>query len=328
MGYIGRFQLIGLLVQRYHGYSGMRKEKGMDKQLKRKALKQYLHYFRFWFAAVVVLLIVFAAVAVMSLTKNRVSRTNNSAPAERVYDYADVLTDEEEQSLRDVIARTENRIHSDIVVVTIAEEVENGESSWEMGMQNRADDFYDENNYGYNEVHGDGVLILDNWYEGQKGSWLSTCGSVYLKFSSRDINQVLRAGFDVIEEHPYQAYMAYIQAIERKMSGGASQPFPAMMILIIPLVVLVVFVIVNMRSRIGSETVQPNSYVAGGVPVMKEKSDQLVNKFVTTRRIPKNTEGSSGHGGGGNHVSSGGGSRGGGHVSRSGVSHGGGGMRR
>lgn len=289
----------------------------MDKQLKREAVKQYLHYFRFWFAAVGIVLAALAAVAAFRMTGSKEQRGNSSSPAERVYDYADVLTEGEEQKLRELIARVESRIYSDIVLVTIAEDMEQNAVSWETGMRDLADDFYDQNYYGYNGVHGDGALILDNWYDGQKGSWLSTCGSVYQRFSSNDIDQVLRAGYDIIDENPYRAYKAYIEAIERKMSGRGAYAFPAVLILIIPLVVLAVFVGMNLKSKIGDETVGANAYVAGGQPVMKEKSDQLVNKFVTTRRIPRNTGGGGGsHGGGGGHVSSGG------------VSHGGGGMRR
>lgn len=291
----------------------------MEKELKRQAVKQYLHYFRFWFAAVAVLLVSLAAVAAMRLGSKSAVRTNSVSPTERVYDYAGVLTEEEEQELRELIAGVENRIRCDIVLVTMNEEVETPQKSWEAAMRDRADDFYDQNNYGYNGVHGDGALILDNWYEGQKGSWLSTCGRVYHSFSSNDINQVLRSGYSVIDEHPFKAYKAYIETIERKMSDQGSHTFPAILILILPTVILFIFVGVNLRTKIGGETVQANEYVAGGQPVLREKSDQLVNKFVTTRRIPRSTGG--GHGGGGH-------GGGGGHVSSGGVSHGGGGMRR
>ena len=287
----------------------------MEKELKRQAVKQYLHYFRFWFAAVAVFLAAFVVVAAMRFGSRSAVRTNSVSPVERVYDYAGVLTEEEEQKLRELIGGVENRIQCDIVLVTMNEEMETPQKSWEAAMRDRADDFYDQNNYGYNGVHGDGVLILDNWYEGQKGSWLSTCGRVYHSFSSNDINQVLRSGYSVIDEHPFKAYKAYIETIERKMSPQESHTFPAILIFIIPTVILFIFVGVNLKSKIGGETVQANAYVAGGAPVLKEKSDQLVNKFVTTRRIPRNT-GGGGHGGGG------------GHVSRGGVSHGGGGMRR
>ena len=50
------------------------------------------------------------------------------------------------------------------------------------------------------------IHILDNAYEGQKGSWLSTCGNVYDYFGDYEIDQALYAVDDYIDESPYKAY--------------------------------------------------------------------------------------------------------------------------
>ena len=133
-----------------------------------------------------------------------------------------MLTEEEEQSLREYIAECEEKIQADIVIVTISESVEYdlqdpdlpeafhakevGSTDWSTAMRDLADNFYDYNNYGYNKVHGNGVLLLDNSYEGQKGSWLSTCGNVYDYFGDYEIDQALYAVDDYIDESPYRAY--------------------------------------------------------------------------------------------------------------------------
>ena len=82
-----------------------------------------------------------------------------------------------------------------------------------------------------------------------------------------------------------------------------------------------VFVAMKLRSPLGKETVPVNEYVVGGRPMIRDRRDQLVNKIVTRRHIPRNNGGGGGGGGG----RSGGG---GGHRSSGGVSHGGGGRRR
>lgn len=290
----------------------------MENEWKKETQKQYLHYFRFWFLAAGIMFVVFLAVFAVNNLKKSIPRGNNDAPAERVYDYAGVLTDQEEDKLRKLIAKKERQIQSDIVLVTINEAMESPDVSWENAMMNYADDFYDNNNYGYDIVHGDGVLLLDNWYEGQKGSWLSTCGAVYLKFRNVDVNQVLQAVTDKVDANPYAAYKAYIEKVSTKMSGQGEKTFPAVLILVIPAAALIVFVSMKLVSQQGKKSVGAATYVAGGRPVMRAQSDQLVRKFVTTRHIER----SSGSTGGG---STGGG---GGHVSSGGVSHGGGGMRR
>lgn len=129
----------------------------MDKEIKKEAGKQYLHYFRIWFVIIGLLAAVFVAAMVINMGKEGRTRTNNAAPAWRVYDEADVLTDEEERGLEEYIALCENKYHFDIVLVTVNEDVES-QGYWDTVMMNLADDFYDYNNFGYDKVHGDGVL--------------------------------------------------------------------------------------------------------------------------------------------------------------------------
>ncbi|MBQ8233381.1 MAG: TPM domain-containing protein [Lachnospiraceae bacterium] len=291
----------------------------MDSETKKVAMKQYLHYFRFWFIAAGIALALFIVGGVSQLLKTSAGRGNDAAPMERVYDKADVLTDAQEEKLRQLIAETEKKTACDIVLVTINQQVESASSGWETTMRNLADDFYDENNYGYDKVHGDGVLLLDNWYEGQAGSWLSTCGKVYQEFGTYEINRILDAVYYEVEEDPYEAYCTYVRMIGQEMSEEVE--FPAELLLF-PVIVMFVFVAIKLRSPLGKETVSVSEYVVGGRPVVRVRRDQLVNKVVTRRHIPRNNGGGGGRSGGSR---SGGG---GGHRSSGGVSHGGGGRRR
>ncbi len=285
----------------------------MDRELKQVAVKQYLRYFRVWFIILGIAFLICAVAGVRHLSKERPGRDNESAPDERVFDYADVLSAKEEEKLRELIAETEEKIRCDIVLVTIKEPVGVSDYEWEYTMRNIADDFYDENHYGYDKVHGDGVLLLDNWYEGQKGSWLSTCGRAVDEMSKSKEQKVLRAVAQKADADPFQAYRAYVEEIAVQLDQ--SIPFPVFLV-ILPLVVMLIFVAVKMRSSVGKDTVAVTTYVAGGQPEFREKSDQLINTFITKRYIPKPSSSGSGSGGGGVHRSSGG------------VRHGGGGMRR
>ena len=100
----------------------------MENDFKKEARKQYLHYFRFWFIGIGILALLCIVMALVSQGRKNVPRTNNEAPTERVYDYADVLTDEEEKDLREYIAKMEKRMHIDIVLVTINQSVEGPEA--------------------------------------------------------------------------------------------------------------------------------------------------------------------------------------------------------
>ena len=295
----------------------------MDFDVKKEARRQYLHYFRILFPVLGVMVVLLAvALAVSS------RRGNGEAPQERVYDYADVLTDQEEESLRELIQRTEKKVHCDIVLVTIREPMEGEEAirsnpnlrhtDWELNMRDRADDFYDENLFGYNKVHGNGVLLLDNWYEGQAGSHLCTTGSVYNRFGDWEIDQVLDEVYTRVEAgNVADAYSAYVRYVGRIMRRGISGGMSALAALVISTLAAVIFVLTKMKGEIGSNTVTENTYVAEGSLEMKEQKDEFLRKNVTSVKIESSSGEGGSHGGGG-----------GGHVSHSGVSHGGGSRRR
>lgn len=313
----------------------------MDKELKMEARKQYLHYFRFWFIAVAIVLVIFLGTLFAKLMSSKGSllaeRNNNVAPTERVYDYADVLTSEEEDKLRSFIAKCEDIIKCDIVLVTSCEDMEaigvapdttesglrvTGGDSWETAMMNTADDFYVSNHFGYNQPDGDGVLLLDNWYEDQEGSWLCTTGRVMNRFSTYDIDEVLNAVYYKVDDSPYEAYKAYVEEFCEIMTEptyeqetAASTIFGGFIVITIA---CLIYVGVNANQPQARDTTVVMEYVKGGRPVMNFSDDVFVDKRVTSRIIQTSS------GGGGGHRSGGGGS----HTSRSGSSHGGGGRRR
>lgn len=288
--------------------------------MKRDARNQFLKYFRIWFLILGVLTVVFLVKAGFGFPGEQDSRGNNQAPEERVYDEADVLTEEEEQKLRKYIATCERTHHIDIVIWTMNHDMESL-GDWDTVMTNTADDLYDVNNYGYDRVHGDGVLLLDNWYEdengSQKGSALSTCGRMVRLIDDYEREWVLDEIDYRVDTNPYAAYKAYIDAVcELAEEGYGSVEIPMPLICFAPIIIAVGYALFHLKQSPAKDTVAPNAYVAGGNPVMQACSDDFIRKNVVSRRIESNS-------GGGSH--SGGGSS---HVSRSGVSHGGGTRRR
>jgi len=296
----------------------------MDRDIKIEARNQFLKYFRFWFLGIGILAVIALVVLIANVLNPKGVRQNDQAPVLRVYDEANVLTDEEEDSLRNLIAETEELIKADIVLVT-SNRIMEGEgavsgSSWETNMMNTADDFYDQKGFGYNKPQGDGVLILDNWYEGQAGSWVSTCGSMIEKFGTYQIDQVLDAIYYGVEEGAYEAYRA---AIEEVGFWGTDQVVDDssywLGAFVIATVSSAIFIFVKLRNKQGEKTVAADTYVEGR-PITNVSQDQFIRKVVTRRHIPRQTSG-----GGSSGRSSGGG---GSHRSSGGVSHGGGGRRR
>lgn len=298
----------------------------MDYDFKREAKRQYLHYFRVWFIIMAVLAVICTGLGIMRFLESRRGRANQEAPAERVYDYAGVLTDAEEEQLRRYIAEKEKELRIDIVLVTINKSVMGAEAKaqysyrsvmWEDNMQDIADDFWDENKYGYNKkLEGDGILLLHNWYEGQNGEHLATSGRVETAFSLRDLDTVLYAVDKYYETDPCRAYLAYIDTVESLLSSGDGEFALGGLSMIISAIVALIYAAVHLVQKPAQNTTAVNAYVMGGKPEMRRKSDDFVRKSVATRRIQTSSSG------GGSRSSSGGGG-GGHHVSRSGASHGG-----
>ena len=296
----------------------------MENDIKKEARRQYVHYFRFWFMGIGILALVCLALWFVKRFADDVPRTNNDAPRERVYDYADVLTDREEEDLRQYIAKMEKKMQIDIVLVTIKQSVEGREAmeqyglrstNWEQNMQDLADNFWDENKFGYNKgFEGDGVLLLHNWYEGQNGEHLSTSGKVERAFGYYDIEKVLNAVDRYYATNPYKAYKAYVSKVCDLLDDSPSIPFSWATVFLLPLIAALIYAVSHASQKKAKNTVAVNAYVAGGRPLVKDKSDTFMTKRVTTRRI-ESSQGSRGgghSGGGGHHRSSGGASHGGG----------------
>ncbi len=288
----------------------------MDKEIKKEARKQYLKYFRIWFIILGVIAGIFLLLTGKAALSKDVTRTNSQAPTERVFDYANVLTDDEEQLLREYIAKCEAKYYIDLVLVTTSEYMGESDWEWENAMMNYADDFYDEHNFGFDMARGDGALLLDNWYEGQKGSWLSTCGNVYEMFSTSDINEVLDAVYYKVDSSPYKAYKAYIDETCSLYDNGTGLPsIPGVAILLLPTIISGFFAGGNLKQKKAETTTRAETYVLGGTAHDNIINDNFLRKNVVTRRIETSSGGSSS-------------GRGGGHRSSSGTSHGGGGRRR
>lgn len=298
----------------------------MEQDFRIQARKQYLNYFKIWFIVIAVLMVITLCVAVPKLLKRgeNVVRNNAQAPAERVYDYAEQLTEEEEQQLRILIAQKESEIHADIVLVTTKQYMGEDDYAWEAAMRNYADDFYDEHNFGYEKVHGSGILLLDNYYEEQGGTWLSTCGEVYERFGDYEIERVLDAVEIGRKESAYEAYRRYVERTCDYMQRGETKEIPFIGVFFIPTLTALIYALVHLHQSKAKDTTTARTYVSGGKPVMVERRDDFIRKSVVKRRIETN----SGSSGGGGHSSGHSSGRGGSHTSSSGVSHGGGGRRR
>ena len=74
--------------------------------------KKYFHYFRVWMIIAAIAVCGFGVMKVIHWNDEGVTRHNSQAPSERVFDYAEVLSDAEEKELAELIAKQEESVTS------------------------------------------------------------------------------------------------------------------------------------------------------------------------------------------------------------------------
>ena len=286
-------------------------------------MKKFVEIFKIPLIIFAVFLVVGIACKVITESRPDIEfvRNNDECPTERVFDYADKLTDAQEQELRDKIAAAELICGTDIIVLTLDESLEEYAKSFEpvIGYVEPyqytmvlADNFYDENKFGFNKPHGDGVILVDNWYRESDGgvySWFGTSGKAMDTLDVDTTDFILDMCLDYVEDDPAYAYGYFVDLVVDyldpntnlgdTMGGGIS--------VLIGLAAGLIFFFVNFGGKKGKSTVSTKTYVKSGKADVRERQDIFINKTVTRRKIETQTR----SGGSGGHVSAGGHSHGG-----------------
>lgn len=289
-------------------------------------MKDFFKFFKVPLIIFAVVAVVFGGVTLIRVLSHQYTRGNTTCTeTERVFDYADVLTDEEESDLRTLIDKKQDEVGCDIIIVTLNESLEEYAKQYDSSAYGSdyvmiyADNFYDEHAFGYDEAYGDGVLFLDNKFRetstGKVYDWMSTSGRAEDKYSMSMIDDILYATEDYIDTNDFKAYSTFVNQFARDMSGKSADSVGVFIPFMISLVVAVVFLLVNIVPKKGKKTTTARTFVDN--QKMNLNTDTFLRKTVTQRHIDTSSSGGSGHsGGGGHHTSSGGHSHGGGGHSR------------
>ena len=124
-------------------------------------------------------------ITVNSSNRNNILNTPAVDASEKVYDFADLLTTEQEDSLYDDINDFINDSSYDLVIVTI-------DDNPKYSAMDYADDFFDYNDFGVNSSR-DGVLILIDM--DTREIYVSTSGMALKMYSDYRIDNIIDAGY-------------------------------------------------------------------------------------------------------------------------------------
>lgn len=256
---------------------------------------------------------------------------------QKVYDNATLLTDEQIQTLQQKCIDVANQNEIDTIILTV-------NSTGDKTAQQYADDFYDENAFGYEYEHGTGIILLIDM--GERNIWISTSGNAIDYFTDEIINNIVNdiAVYLKSEEY-YTAFISFLDSVSEysNHSNLKSEPDTLMdnadniyepnqkysqnqqsldsnyqYILIcfaISILVGVIGVTFMVYSSNGRAKVNSTTYLDKSSVNMNDSYEKYIRTSVVTRHIPRNDNnniGGSTGGGSSTHTSSGGYTHGGG----------------
>lgn len=227
------------------------------------------------------------------------------SPNQKVYDYADLLSEQEENTLQYRCIEAMNNVKSDLVIVTV-------DSLEGKSAEAYADDFFDYNGFGYEAAEGTGVILLVSMTE--REIWISTSGNCKKTLPDDAMDEILdEISPYLTDESYYDAFSVYLSKVEEYIkNGGVSNKRKAVDIciqLVGALLIALVAVGVMYSGNKSKMTVSGRTYSQGHKENILRHHDVFIRTTTITRHI--DTTKSSGGSGGGTHISSSGNSHGG-----------------
>lgn len=239
----------------------------------------------------------------------------------RLVDDADLLSDSEEVELIGKLDEISERQQLDVVVVTV-------NSLEGTSVVDYADDFYDNNGYGFGEA-GDGILFLISMEERE---WhISTKGYAITVFTDAGLDYMTQWIVSDLSDGEYAtAFTTYADYCDRYITQAATglpydvdnlprEPFPFFTMLLVCLAIafVIAFIVTAvMKGQLKSVYSQSKAddYIKSGSMELTKKNDLFLYRHVDRRERPKeNSSSSTGRSSGGSTT----------HTSSSGARHGG-----
>ena len=238
--------------------------------------------------------------------------------SELIYDFSDILTEEEELKYYELFKQYKEKYNMDIVFISY-----NLPYTVDKENEDFAADFYDFNDFGIDYEKYDGVVLFRNTYEQDPYFDMYSFGDAQLYYSGNRMSNILDdIYYDIHNGNYANALDEWLSDLDRYHNKGKEsgyhidengfikkdfQPF----ILIITVVSgLITFIFVSIKvkkNKMVYKATNADLYVDNSTFKILERSDHLVSTHTTSW-----TESDSSSGGGGH---SGGGHSGGGHSS-------------
>lgn len=262
---------------------------------------------------------------------NSIMKTKKVDASEKIYDFSDILTDEEENLLKAKIDKFIEDNNMDMVIVT-----DSFSYSYDRQNEEYADDFYDYNDFGLNIEYYSGVLLFRNTNPADPYYHMSTSGNAQMYLNDSRINSILDdIYYDIKSHNYYEGFSKWITYTDNYVKSGlpstASNYYldnsgnmhkvrpkyrpPIALALLISLAVAGTIIAIMMsKNKMVKKARKASEYLDNNSINITKREDTFLRSHTTSYRISSSSGG--GHHGGGGHSF---------HHGSSGFSHGGGG---
>lgn len=254
--------------------------------------------------------------------KSNILNTPYVNAEEQVFDFGEILTDGEEQNLKQKIEEFKSRTNIDMVILTY-----DYPYYAESKNQEFAVDFYDYNDFGINFTNYSGVLLFRNSDEENKYYNIYTFGDAQLYFSYERLESTLDKIYpDFISDNYIVGMSDFISDMTKYYTSGIPSElddyyidedgflkqkytFPFMWILVVSIIVTVIvaLILVN-KNKMVKKATKAHEYINKEALNINHKENTLVNSRTTSYVVSSSS--SSGGGGGGRSSSRGSSGRG------------------
>lgn len=260
-------------------------------------------------------------ITVNSSNKSNVMSTPAVDASEKIYDFADLLSDEEEEELFDKVSEYISDTDYDLAIVTIDNNVKSSTMEY-------ADDFYDYNDFGKNSSHDGSVIVIDM---DNREIYISTTGLAIKMYSDSRIESIIDAGYSNLKNAKY--YNCLVNMVSRMSSFSTSgypsgnanmeidnngnvhyiKKVPYLNIALVSMVIsIIISLILYFKSRLKIKVIDTVKYIDPNNSNIKVHSNFITSH---TSRVRIDTSSGGHSSGGGSSI----------HTGSSGISHGGGG---
>lgn len=148
--------------------------------------------------------------------KDNILKTYAVDSNQKIYDFSNVLTDEEEQKLTERMHKFTEKYKIDIVILT-----DNYQYTEESQNTTFATDFYDYNDFGINYEKYDGVMLFRNTYEQNPYFDAYSFGNAQLYFYDTRLSNTLDYIYDDMHsETYYSGFNKFIDKMEEYYNEG------------------------------------------------------------------------------------------------------------